>query len=575
MKSLYGITREYNHGALLNDSDLFDSYILKQILDLTGFESIDDFNQAARDYDDDGDIPNATHKKFLNLFDLNPSDDWRANPKNEKAVTIYPGCCSSLQEPVAIPNPFQISKNSKIPIARISSINIEEVNDLFSLNIRAFISVPNFFVAITAELNSVCYVLINTLINDLGLDASELDSFKLGDVDEVEDAPIQYQVDDRRVLKRYLEACGLNGELAFDNDFLDEWAMQTRFQVETIGLASKPLIDSSGKEVVLSFDAEENLLFNCQSKSDFDQQLDQACDSSASQDLLWELSTHPWKEVRYALTYNKAASSEIIEKLSCDFSGYVRAGAAENGLLSENSRLLLSYDDDEEVRSAVVNHLPLERQLELSSDSSWKVRQIVAQNEELPLGLLKKLAYDSNEQIRYWVICNPSYPQELKIKHVSTQNDDIKVALLGGRAGLDFENESVVQALEIFAYDKNDSIKEMFFALIGEFLAPSQVFKERVLEDSNPYIRFLALNAFGQAISHEELSTMSSSDNISLRRAIALCENTPYDIRLKLSQDDNDDVRGSLLSLDDLQDDIRESLEGDQALMEYCQDIYI
>ena len=54
MQSLYGITREYNHGTLLNDSELFDIYILKQILELTGFDSVNDFNQAAKDYDDEG-----------------------------------------------------------------------------------------------------------------------------------------------------------------------------------------------------------------------------------------------------------------------------------------------------------------------------------------------------------------------------------------------------------------------------------------------------------------------------------------------------------------------------------------
>ena len=61
---------------------------------------------------------------------------------------------------------------------------------------------------------------------------------------------------------------------------------------------------------------------------------------------------------------------------------------------------------------------------------------------------------------------------------------------------------------------------------------------------------------------------MSCSENVSLRTAIAVYENTPYDIRLKLSQDDNRDVRSCLLQLDDLQDDIRKKLESDESLME-------
>ena len=76
MKSLYGITREYNHGALLNDSELFDSHVLKQILKLTGFDSITDFNRAAKDYDNEGGIPHAAHKKLLNLFDLNSTFEY-------------------------------------------------------------------------------------------------------------------------------------------------------------------------------------------------------------------------------------------------------------------------------------------------------------------------------------------------------------------------------------------------------------------------------------------------------------------------------------------------------------------
>ena len=559
-KTSYGITREYE-GTLFNDSETFDTCVLKQILDLTGFDSIDDFNQAARDYDDDGGIPDATHKKLLKLFDLNPTDDCYADPQEEKAVTIYPGCCPSLQDPVSIPNPFQISENNKTPIVKIDSIDIEEDNDSFCLNIRAFISVPNFFVAKTAELNSVCYVLINQLINELGLEAYMLD--------KDDDDDTEYKQDDRRVLKRYLEACGLNGELAFDNDFLDEWAIQTRFQIETIGLVSKPLIDSSGKEVVLSIDAEENLLFNCQTSRDFDLHQDQASDSSTSQDILWELSTHPWNEIRYALTYNEAASSEIIEKLSSDVSGYVRAGAANNDLLSEQSRLRLSNDDDEEVRSSVVYNLPLEKQIELAGDSSWKVREKVAQNDELPISILEQLASDSSEKVCYWVICNPSYPQESKLKHVNSQNDDIKCALICGRAELDFENDAVMQALEIFAYDEKDYIKREFFGMIKQgIFVPSQALKQRVLNDNNPYIRFLALEAYGQAISYEELSTMSCSENVSFRTAVAVYENTPYDIRLKLSQDDNRDVRYCLLQLDDLQDDIRKKLESDESLME-------
>lgn len=61
---------------------------------------------------------------------------------------------------------------------------------------------------------------------------------------------------------------------------------------------------------------------------------------------------------------------------------------------------------------------------------------------------------------------------------------------------------------------------------------------------------------------------MSCSENISLRCAIANYKNTPYDIRLKLSQDDSNDVKASLLSSDDLQEDIRKKLEIDESIME-------
>lgn len=78
-KISYGITREYE-GTLFNDSETFDTCVLDQILELTGFQSIEDFNQAARDYDDDGGIPDAAHKKLLKLFNLNPADDCYADP---------------------------------------------------------------------------------------------------------------------------------------------------------------------------------------------------------------------------------------------------------------------------------------------------------------------------------------------------------------------------------------------------------------------------------------------------------------------------------------------------------------
>ena len=556
--SLYGISRQYSKGRLLNDSALFDACVLAQILELTGFESVEEFNNSASNYDDSSHIPDATHDQLLRLFTLSPADALH-NLHEEGFVVIDPGCCLAIQERVSIPNPFRISNNIHDQITGIQSIKIEEDSDQFWINVNASILIPDFFVAKTLEVNCVCYTLIDILINELDLEASRLEQ------------------DDRGILKRYLETCGLEGELAASDDFLYEWAMQTRFQIEAIGLISKPMLDSSGKQVVLSIDGEESLVFSNQSVADFESQLNQANDPCTSQDILCELSSHPWKEIRYALTYNEAASSEVVEKLSLDFSGYVRAGAASNNnLLPDRSRLRLANDDDDEVRSAVACNLPVEKLIELANDGSWKVRKAVAESESLPPNVLERLASDSNEEVCYQVLIkNRAYPQELKIQNIDRQYKSIKIALACGCAEIDYDSDSVMQALELLAYDEDDEVKRAFFEGVqaGVF-KPSQAFEERILKDDNLLIRFLALKAYEQVIGHEDLAEMSSSENELLRREIAEYRNTPYDVRVKLSQDVDQDVRCLLLTLDDLQEDIRVILEGDNALMEYYQDNY-
>ena len=77
--------------------------------------------------------------------------------------------------------------------------------------------------------------------------------------------------------------------------------------------------------------------------------------------------------------------------------------------------------------------------------------------------------------------------------------------------------------------------------------------------------------AFGEVISDESLEEMAISENKWLRYEVANYENTPYNVRVRLSQDDDQDVRGCMLALDSLQEDIREKLESDQALMEYSE----
>jgi len=139
-------------------------------------------------------------------------------------------------------------------------------------------------------------------------------------------------------------------------------------------------------------------------------------------------------------------------------------------------------------------------------------------------------------------------------------------------AEIDYDDQSISQALETLAYDDNYEVKRNFFSLIREgSITPSQTFKEEILKTGDPLTEFLAMRAFGEVISNKRLGEMAISENKWLRVEIANCENTPYNIRVGLSQDDDQDVRGCMLALDNLQEDIREKLESDQALMEYSE----
>jgi hypothetical protein len=124
-RSLYGISRKYKRGHLFNNSEPFDEYILAQILEITGFQSIEDFNKETSDFDDNGCIPEATHKKLQKLFDLNSPNSWD-DFSDPKYVTVYPGCGAINAGKVTIPNPFLVNQKSAAPIARIHSISIKE-----------------------------------------------------------------------------------------------------------------------------------------------------------------------------------------------------------------------------------------------------------------------------------------------------------------------------------------------------------------------------------------------------------------------------------------------------------------
>ena len=55
---------------------------------------------------------------------------------------------------------------------------------------------------------------------------------------------------------------GANGELADDDDFVEEIGMQVRYMVESIGISTIPFTDEDGEEIEFWIEAEEEIGFS-------------------------------------------------------------------------------------------------------------------------------------------------------------------------------------------------------------------------------------------------------------------------------------------------------------------------
>lgn len=237
----WGAKRTYSNAYLTSeyDGDCIGQEIIRQMLNLMSFESIQNFNNIMGEFNE-GNIPKSIQNQIKNLFNNQAFPQkhmtWGNNGLIE-SIEIPEGIDESLNNPIIIENPFVIGKNIIEPNIEIYSMSVE-LAAYPCIYINAAVSCEYICEARNNDLNDICSILVKDDISKENLSSAELS-----------------------VIKNYLIEQKVNPNLVEDNEFfLSELSFQIKCVIENLGITTKEfLIDNDS--IFFFPEGEEKLSF--------------------------------------------------------------------------------------------------------------------------------------------------------------------------------------------------------------------------------------------------------------------------------------------------------------------------
>ncbi len=227
----FGCWRYYAPGNLESDQVQLDEKVISEMLELMGFNSVEEFNKTLAT-EQRNNLPTDLQNKIKNIFEPpdEPIDLWL--PETISAETD--------QASIKFKNPIKALKNPEPLEINIYGMNIEtnpSCND-YTINLRAGISSNKLFEPLTKDHEPFVRL------------ATEKTEFE------------NINIEERQEIIKFLQFNKCNDSLANDNDLLYELGIQIKFLAESIGISTLSFVDADGGEGEFWIDGDEEIGFN-------------------------------------------------------------------------------------------------------------------------------------------------------------------------------------------------------------------------------------------------------------------------------------------------------------------------
>lgn len=283
-------------------------------------------------------------------------------------------------------------------------------------------------------------------------------------------------------------------------------------------------------------------------------------------DDIWCLLTESSdSEVRSMVARHDKAPADVVERLSRDEHRWVRRSVARRRDLSTEMKLRLAEDNHKEVRAAMAQSCgegDEDIMWTLADDREWSVRELVARNHSVPVGLLEKLALDPHFRVRHEVARNGRTPDDVLLHLARDESAEVRRAVGFMRETRD-RRGTPADILILLARDDDDAVRR---AVAGNPYTPPEVLQSLatdpadevrvqvgrnrrsdgsllVLLSKDPLSSVRRAVASNRSVSVELLSHLARDESWEVRRRVAVNRVAPDDLLLTLAADVDESVR--------------------------------
>ena len=506
MTKTWGAWRHYSPGYLCANDAEIDEGIICQILSISGFEDVGEFNNSlsscAR-----GELPDDLQLRLKDIF----SDPIYEIEDVPDYFVIGSGVVSSLQESLQLQSPFRLAQGNEPLEVEIYAMHIEREESAYSVGLRAAISSAKVFEPKREDLEAVCSILIEKLASS---NAEELNDL------------------DKDCLRAYLHDNSADPDLVDDDEFIEELGMQVRWMIESFGLATIPLMDDTGRSIEFCIDGDEEVGFTLVADDSDAADLALAYDPDTPLSILSQMVNHKNIEVRLALSLNCNSSTDILVALSWDNDASIRESAALDERLPSEALRRLAKDIIPEVRCAVASctWAPVDILEILALDEAAVVRAGVAENPSSLPQTLKALPADKDSVVRCALIRNQSFmTDDLFVFFAKDPDPTVRLQIC--------DYVLPIEAISILLRDKEAGVRSL---AIRQQEIPSEILDDLAVDNHDEVRAAVASSHYS---SSKLLIALADDSSQNVRSAIGSNPNTPLSLLLKLSQDNDEEVR--------------------------------
>lgn len=245
----------YTTGNLVGENGEPSEHVALQIVNLMGFNSIEEFNHKMSEYKR-GEIPRDLQEQIIRIFDTTSQDLDPDDPS--RTIRISDGIVDALNEVLELENPFVCAGGANASDIQIFAMSFEPANSYVSISLRIGISKERFLQPAKPELAGICADITKKIIP---VSTEEVfDNYHKLELDcEYEEYLDAWLAECRESIRDWLHNQGADGALADDNEFIAELGQQMLYLGEGLSVTTKEFSEQDGSLCYFWIEGEEEL----------------------------------------------------------------------------------------------------------------------------------------------------------------------------------------------------------------------------------------------------------------------------------------------------------------------------